>query len=177
MDNITLLVLADPTEPRLAMLEELPPETGIAVGNSAEAFVRAAPDATVIFNWSLAADLQPRCFACARTSSGCTRARPGWDGLLLSGAGGKPVGSPTGAAFTASRWANSWRRDSLFREGSAPHDPQPRRPASGSRSTSWKRAARRWGSWDMATSAAPWPPRARLGMRVLGMKRHGPPAA
>jgi len=43
----------DPTESRLAMLEELPPETSIAVGNSAEAFVRAAPDATVIFNWSL----------------------------------------------------------------------------------------------------------------------------
>jgi hypothetical protein len=33
MDNITILVLADPTDPRLAMLEELPAETGIAVGN------------------------------------------------------------------------------------------------------------------------------------------------
>src|ERR1035441_7176818 len=39
MDNITVLVLADPTEPRLAMLEELPPETTIVVGNSLEAFV------------------------------------------------------------------------------------------------------------------------------------------
>jgi phosphoglycerate dehydrogenase-like enzyme len=52
MDNITVLVLANPTEPQLAMLEELPPETSIAVGNSTEAFKRAAPDATVIFNWS-----------------------------------------------------------------------------------------------------------------------------
>ncbi|MGO9256423.1 MAG: D-2-hydroxyacid dehydrogenase [Bryobacteraceae bacterium] len=57
MDDITVLVLADPTEPQLAMLEELPPETTIAVGNSAEAFERTAPDATVIFNWSGSGEL------------------------------------------------------------------------------------------------------------------------
>jgi len=57
MDDITVVVLADPTEPELAMLERLPPETGIAVGNSVEAFRRAAPDAQVIFNWSLAGDV------------------------------------------------------------------------------------------------------------------------
>jgi phosphoglycerate dehydrogenase-like enzyme len=52
MDNNTVLVLANPTEAQLAMLEELSPETTIAVGNSAEAFERAAPEANVIFNWS-----------------------------------------------------------------------------------------------------------------------------
>jgi phosphoglycerate dehydrogenase-like enzyme len=52
MDNNTVLVLATPNEPQLAMLESLPPETGIAVGNTAEAFVRLAPQASVIFNWS-----------------------------------------------------------------------------------------------------------------------------
>ena len=52
MDNITVLVLANPTEPQLAMLEALPPETGIVVGNSAEAFERTATEASVIFNWS-----------------------------------------------------------------------------------------------------------------------------
>jgi phosphoglycerate dehydrogenase-like enzyme len=52
MDNLTVLVLADPSEPQLAMLEELPPETTLAVGNTPEAFARAAPDATVLFNWS-----------------------------------------------------------------------------------------------------------------------------
>ncbi len=57
MDNNTVVVLANPTEPQLAMLEKLPPETGIAVGNSPEAFERAAPDATVIFNWSLSGGL------------------------------------------------------------------------------------------------------------------------
>jgi phosphoglycerate dehydrogenase-like enzyme len=52
MDDNTVLVLADPTEPQLAMLADLPEKTGIAVGNSLEAFERAAPDADVIFNWS-----------------------------------------------------------------------------------------------------------------------------
>jgi len=57
MDDITVVVLADPTEPELAMLERLPPETSLAVGDSAEAFRRAAADAEVIFNWSLAGDM------------------------------------------------------------------------------------------------------------------------
>lgn len=52
MDKITVLVLANPNEPQLAMLEALPAETRIAVGNSAEAFKRAAPEASIIFNWS-----------------------------------------------------------------------------------------------------------------------------
>ena len=53
MDNNTVVVLANPTEPQLAMLEQLPPETGISVGNTIEAFERAAPFANVIYNWSL----------------------------------------------------------------------------------------------------------------------------
>ena len=52
MNNITVLVLADPSDPHLAMLEELPPDTSIAAGNSTEAFERTAQDATVIFNWT-----------------------------------------------------------------------------------------------------------------------------
>jgi phosphoglycerate dehydrogenase-like enzyme len=52
MDNITVLVLASPADPQLALLDELPPETSIAVGESTEAFERTAQDATVIFNWS-----------------------------------------------------------------------------------------------------------------------------
>ncbi|HWC99235.1 MAG TPA: D-2-hydroxyacid dehydrogenase [Candidatus Sulfopaludibacter sp.] len=52
MDNQTVLVLANPAEPQLAMLEELPPQTNLAVGNHPDAFTRTAADATVIFNWS-----------------------------------------------------------------------------------------------------------------------------
>jgi len=57
MDNNTVVVLANPTEPQLAMLAQLPPETRIAVGNSVEAFRSAAPTADVIFNWSLGGGL------------------------------------------------------------------------------------------------------------------------
>ena len=83
MDHITVLVLADPTEPRLAMLEELPPETNIAVGNSAEAFVRAAPDATVIFNWSLIGDLQREVFRMCPNVEWVHSRSAGLDGLLF----------------------------------------------------------------------------------------------
>ena len=52
MDHHTLLVISDPTDPLLGMLEGLPPETTIAAGNTAEAFQTAAPDADAILNWS-----------------------------------------------------------------------------------------------------------------------------
>jgi len=57
MDHDTILVLAKPTEPELAKLAELPAETSIAVGTTAEAFERTAEDATVIFSWGFSRDL------------------------------------------------------------------------------------------------------------------------
>ena len=53
MANHTVLVIASPTDPHLGMLDQLPAETTIAVGESAEAFERAALDATVLFNWAV----------------------------------------------------------------------------------------------------------------------------
>jgi phosphoglycerate dehydrogenase-like enzyme len=47
MDDITVLVLADPAEPRLAQLRTLPGAT-ISVGDTPAAFERAAPHADVI---------------------------------------------------------------------------------------------------------------------------------
>jgi phosphoglycerate dehydrogenase-like enzyme len=52
MDNSTVLVLADPAERQLAMLEELAEGASVAVGNRTEAFANAARDADVILNWS-----------------------------------------------------------------------------------------------------------------------------
>ena len=52
MDDITVLVLAHPSEPQLAMLDELPDKTTIAVGNTPEAFERTAAGADVILHWS-----------------------------------------------------------------------------------------------------------------------------
>ena len=83
MDHITVLVLADPTDAHLAMLEELPAETDIVVGNSAEAFVRAAPDATVIFNWSLVGDLQREVFRMCPNVEWVHSRSAGLDGLLF----------------------------------------------------------------------------------------------
>lgn len=52
MSNDTILVLADPAEPRIAMLKNSFPDVEIIVGNSAEQFEPAAARATVLFNWS-----------------------------------------------------------------------------------------------------------------------------
>jgi phosphoglycerate dehydrogenase-like enzyme len=48
----TVLVFADPAMPQLAMLDELGLGDRIVVGDSADAFRQAGPDATVILNWS-----------------------------------------------------------------------------------------------------------------------------
>jgi phosphoglycerate dehydrogenase-like enzyme len=52
MRDITLLVLANPADRHLAMLEALPEEIHIAAGESAEAFESSAAEADVVFNWS-----------------------------------------------------------------------------------------------------------------------------
>jgi phosphoglycerate dehydrogenase-like enzyme len=58
MDIHTVLVLsANLADPDLKLLEQLPSETNLAVGNSAEAFERLAPDADVILSWSVSGKL------------------------------------------------------------------------------------------------------------------------
>jgi phosphoglycerate dehydrogenase-like enzyme len=57
MKACTILVLADPAEPQLAILRGLPPDTAVVVGNSLEAFASAVRDASVILNWSGSLDL------------------------------------------------------------------------------------------------------------------------
>jgi phosphoglycerate dehydrogenase-like enzyme len=53
----TVLVLAEPAERQLAMLERLPAETNIATGNNLEALERAAGEADVVLMWSGTRDL------------------------------------------------------------------------------------------------------------------------
>jgi len=84
MDNNTVLVLANPTDQELKLLEELPAETSLAVGDSPEAFARAAPEATVIFNWSGSGELLRQVFAmCPRVRWVHSRSA-GLDGVLSS---------------------------------------------------------------------------------------------
>ena len=52
MATDTVLVLASPAEPQLALLRQLPQETDVAVGNSVDAFRSASRNATIILNWS-----------------------------------------------------------------------------------------------------------------------------
>jgi phosphoglycerate dehydrogenase-like enzyme len=83
MRSDTLLVLAGPAEPELKMLAKLPQETTIAVGDSAEAFVRVAPEANVILNWSGSGALLREVFAmCPRVEWVHSRAA-GLDGQLF----------------------------------------------------------------------------------------------
>jgi len=83
MDDNTVLVLADPADPQLAMLADLPEKTGIAVGNSLEAFQRAAPDATAIFNWSGSRALLREVFAMAPKVRWVHSRSAGLDSLLF----------------------------------------------------------------------------------------------
>ena len=52
MKKLSILVLSAPDEPQLAMLDELRETANIVIGNSANAFDKAAAGAEVIFNWS-----------------------------------------------------------------------------------------------------------------------------
>jgi phosphoglycerate dehydrogenase-like enzyme len=52
MKKVSLLVLSDPGDPQLSMLDALRETADVAVGNSPDAFKNAAGSAEVIFNWS-----------------------------------------------------------------------------------------------------------------------------
>ena len=62
MENDTILVLADPAETQLAMLEKQLAGVKFISGNSAEAFEQAAAHASVLFNWSGSLDLLRKVF-------------------------------------------------------------------------------------------------------------------
>jgi phosphoglycerate dehydrogenase-like enzyme len=83
MRAITLLVLADPNEPQLAMLEQLPENTSVAVGNNVEAFERAAPEAQALFNWSCSRALVEKVWKIAPRVEWVHSRAAGLDGLLF----------------------------------------------------------------------------------------------
>ena len=83
MQNITILVLSDPTDRQLAMLESLPDTTSIAVGNNVEAFEGLAPDAQVILNWSGSRQLVQQVWKIAPHVQWIHSRAAGLDGLLF----------------------------------------------------------------------------------------------
>lgn len=52
MRKISLLVLSDPAEPQVSMLDELRATANVVIGDSPDAFKSTAGSAEVIFNWS-----------------------------------------------------------------------------------------------------------------------------
>jgi phosphoglycerate dehydrogenase-like enzyme len=64
------------------MLEQLPAETTIAAGNNVEAFERTAPDATVIYSWSISGALLERVFAMTPRVRWIHSRSAGLDGVL-----------------------------------------------------------------------------------------------
>ncbi len=52
MDNITILVLADPAAPALRKLDATGPAVTIKIGKTAETLGDAVAEARVLFNWT-----------------------------------------------------------------------------------------------------------------------------
>ena len=176
MDNNTVLVLADPTEPQLAMLDELPPETNIAVGNSTEAFERTAKDATVIFNWSGSGALLREVFAmCPRVQWVHSRAA-GLDGVLFQELTDHPVPLTNGSGVFSPSLGEFAIGAMLFFAKDF------RRLVKNQMAGKWEQFDIEMisgktlgivGYGDIGRAVAT---RARaMGMRILAVKRHGPP--
>jgi phosphoglycerate dehydrogenase-like enzyme len=177
MTGHTLLVLANPTERQLAMLDQLPPETSVAVGENAEAFERLAPDADVIFNWSGSGDLLREVFRmCPRVRWVHTRSA-GLDGLLFP----ELVESP--AALTNASGVFSQSLGEFALAGILFFAKDLRRMIRNQAAGKWEQfditeiagqALGIVGYGDIGRAVAA---RARaMGMRVVAVKRHAPPA-
>ncbi len=65
MTSPSVLVLADPTDAELALLERLPGDTRIATGLTPEVFEAAAPEAEVILSWFAPRELLERVWSMA----------------------------------------------------------------------------------------------------------------
>ena len=176
MDNSTVLVLSNPTEPQLAILEELPQDTSIAVGDSTEAFGRAAPEADVIFSWSIAGPLLREVFLMAPRVRRVHCRSAGLDGVLFPELASSPVVLTNGSGvFSQSLgefvlgailyFAKDFRR-MIRSQQAGVWDPFDITEISG-------QTVGIVGYGDIGRAVAT---RVRpMGMRVLALKRHGPP--
>jgi phosphoglycerate dehydrogenase-like enzyme len=159
------------------MLEALPPETSIAVGNTIEAFERAAPEATVIFNWSLGGDLLRAVFQMCPNVEWVHARSAGLDGLLFPELVDSPVPLTNGRgvfsqslgefALAAILYFAKDLRRMVRSQMAGAWDPFDIVAVSG-------QTVGIVGYGDIGRAVAT---RARaMGMRVLAVKRHGPPA-
>src|SRR6516165_8093698 len=66
MKRTTILMLSDPREPQVAMLDELREAADVAVGDSAKALEASAPKAEILLNWSGTLSLMREVFLMCR---------------------------------------------------------------------------------------------------------------
>ena len=178
MDKHTLLVLTSTLADKdLGLLEQLPPETSLAVGTSAEAFERLADDADVILSWSLSGQVLRDVFLMAPRVKWVHSRSAGLDGVLFPELIASPVPVTNGRGVFSQSLGEFALGAILFF-------------AKDFRRMLRSQEAGRWdqfdveeisrqtvgivGYGDIGRAAAT---RARaLGMRVLAVKRHASPA-
>jgi phosphoglycerate dehydrogenase-like enzyme len=176
MATDTVLVLASPAEPQLALLRQLPQETDVAVGNSVDAFRSASRNATIILNWSGSGALLREAFQmCPNLQWVHTRAA-GLDSVLFREliespvplTNGTGVFSPSLAEFVLAAilyFAKDFRR-MIRNQYAGVWEAFEVLPVSGS-------TVGIIGYGDIGRAVAK---RTRaMGMRVLAIKRHSPP--
>jgi phosphoglycerate dehydrogenase-like enzyme len=176
MDNTTVLVLANPTEPQLAMLEQLPETTSLAVGNNLEAFENTARRADVIFNWSLSGGLLREVFQMCPRVQWVHNRSAGLDGILFPELVASPVPLTNGSGVFSPSLGEFALASILYF-------------AKDLRRMIRSQEAGRWEQFDITEitgqtvgivgygdigRAVATRVRA-MGMRVLAVKRHGPP--
>jgi phosphoglycerate dehydrogenase-like enzyme len=91
MENTTIIVLANPAEATLALLEALPPDVTVAAGDSLEAFAATLEQATVVFSWSVAGKLLEDVFARTPRLRWVHSRAAGLDGVLFPALAASPV--------------------------------------------------------------------------------------
>jgi len=91
MDPITLLVLANPAEPQLAMLDELRSAVAIVIGDTPAACKNVAPRADVILNWMSGASLLQQIWPMVLRVQWVHTRSAGLDGMLFPALVESPV--------------------------------------------------------------------------------------
>jgi phosphoglycerate dehydrogenase-like enzyme len=176
MENHTVLVMAKPSDPQLRILDQLPADTSLAVGETMEAFEHTAANATVLLNWSLMRDLMRDVLAAAPKLQWIHTRSAGLDNLMFPELVQSPV-VLTNATGVFSQSLGEFVLGAIFHF------------AKDFRRMVHSQEAGEWDQFDVEEIAGQTvgivgygdigraiATRVRaMGMRVLAVKRHGPP--
>jgi phosphoglycerate dehydrogenase-like enzyme len=175
MTQDTVLVLADPTEPELRMLNALPDGTNIAVGNQIEAFQRMAADANIIFSWSIGGALLQQVWEISPQVKWVHSRAAGLDSVLFPALAASPVPLTNGSGVFSPSLGEFFIAAALFFAKDL------RRMVRNQEAGIWEQfditeiAGQTVGIVGYGDIGRACAMRAKaMGMRVLAVKRHGP---